>query len=100
MKGTGHRNVWLRMTDSLGLTEPGKRPETPGPRLLWIQTIGWSASTLLWIVMLIRGQQGHDAQILYGVLIVLSLVLAVGNFVMLRRAIRRGTDNSKAHDGP
>lgn len=100
MKGAARRNVWLRMTDSLGLTAPGRKPEMPGPRLLWIQAIGWSASTLLWVVMLVRAPQGRDTQILYGVLVVLSLVLAVGNFVMLRRSAKRGTDNSKAHDGP
>ncbi|MDQ0691586.1 hypothetical protein [Arthrobacter sp. W4I7] len=56
--------------------------------------------TLLWIVMFIQAQQGRDAQILYAVLVVMSLVLAVGNFVMLRRSTRRGTGNAKAHEGP
>jgi hypothetical protein len=100
MKGAGRRNAWLRMTDSMGLTEPGKKPATPAPRILIIQTIGWFAMTLLWIGMLLQGQQEGQAQVLYGVLVVLSLVLAVGNFVMLRRSTRRTTDQSKANGSP
>lgn len=93
------RNFWLRMTDSMGLTGAGKKPEMPGPRLLLLfQVVLWFAMTLVWILMVIQ-TQGRDAQILYGVLVALSLVLAGGNFVMLRRA-RKGMDNSKAGGQP
>lgn len=90
----GRRNPWLRMTDSMGLTEPGKKPEMPGPRLLLFQVVLWFAMTLVWIGMLTQ-TQGEDVQVLYGVLVVLSLVLTVANFVLLRRA-RKSTDDSGA----
>lgn len=90
----GRRNFWLRMTDSMGLTEPGKKPERPGPRLLLFQVVLWFAMTLAWIGMLTQ-TQGEDVQVVYGALVALSLVMTVANFVLLRRA-RRGTDNSGA----
>lgn len=63
------------------------------PRKALVGVYGWSAITLLWIVLLVRTQLGLDDRILYGVMILLSLALAAGNFVMLRRATRKGADN-------
>lgn len=90
----GRRNSCLRMTDSMGLTEPGKNPEMPGPRLLRFQVVLWFAMALVWIGMLTQ-TQGEDVQVLYGALVVLSLVLTVANFVLLRRA-RKANYNSGA----
>jgi hypothetical protein len=95
MAGGRRRNTWLRMTDSLGLTEPGKKPEMPGPQILQFQVLGWTAMTLLWTVMLTQTQHGRENQILYGVLVIMSLVLVAINFVMLRRVTRKRADNSK-----
>lgn len=81
MTGGGQRNVWLRMTDALGVTEPGKKPEKPSPRILLFQTIIWFVSTLVWFALAMQTE--GEFQVLSVVLIVLSLVLAVGNLVRL-----------------
>lgn len=87
MTDGGRRNVWLRMTDSMGLTEAGKKPERPGPRMLLFQVVLWLALALFWFMMVIQVQ--GEIQIWYGVLVVLCLGLAVANCVMLRQSKKR-----------
>jgi len=93
MTRSGHRNFWLRMTDSMGLTEPGKKPEMPRPRVLLFQVVLWFASALIWFMMVIRTQ--GEIQIWYIVLVLISLALAVANLVMLRQSKKRAA-GSKA----
>jgi hypothetical protein len=83
----GSRNIWLRMTDRAGLTEPGKKPPTQSPKLLLFQTIVWSASFVLWLSFVIR--DGGQTNILHGALVVMSLSLAVANFLMLMKSKKR-----------
>lgn len=81
------RNMLLRMTDQAGLTEPGKKAPLPSSGMLLFGTILWSVSAIIWIFLAVRMQD--EAQILYGVLVILSLMLAVANFVMLRKSRKR-----------
>jgi hypothetical protein len=91
MRSSGLRDAWLRMTDALNLTEPGKKPVPPNPRLLLFGAVLWSVSALIWFRMafLSEGEMWFASM----VLIVLSLVLAVMNLVQWRRS-------KKKTDGP
>lgn len=93
MTDGGRRNDWLRMTDSMGLTELGKKPERPGPRLLLLQIVLWLASALVWFRMVIRTQ--GEIQVWYAVLVLISLALMVANVVMLRQSKKRAATESK-----
>lgn len=93
MTGGSRRNVWLRMTDSMGVTESGKRPERPSPRILLFQIVCWFVSTLVWFALAI--QTDGEFQVLSAVLFVSSLVVAVGNLVRLLQP-RKDKDDSKA----
>lgn len=93
MTGGDRRNVWLRMTDSMGVTEPGRKPEKPGPRILLFQVVVWFVSTLVWFALSIQTE--GEFRVLSVVLLALSLVLAVGNAVRLLRS-RKDVDGSKA----
>lgn len=95
MTGGGRRNVWLRMTDSIGVTEPGKKPERPSPRMLVLQAVGYTVLTVIWSMLAFRTQDN----IVYLIAGVLSLVLAVAAFVMLLQSKRR-TDGPKGHRDP
>lgn len=79
--------MWLRMTDRAGLTEPGKKPPAQSPKWLLFQTIVWSASFVLWLSFVIRS--GGQMNFLHGVLAIMSLALAVANFLMLMKSKRR-----------
>lgn len=48
------RNAWLRMTDKMGLTEPGRKPPRQSPRLLLFFTVLWSLSTVVWTLQVVR----------------------------------------------
>lgn len=86
MTGDARRNFWLRMTDSMGVTEPGKQPERGSPRFLMLQAVVWLASLLVWVYFIIRTLGDLEQQILYGGLAFLSLALVVVNIVLLRQA--------------
>lgn len=90
------RNLWLRMTDQTGLTEPGKKAELPTSGFLLFATILWVVSTIIWLWLAFQTQD--EVQILYGVLVVLSLVLAIANFVMFRKS-RKRMDESDVDPG-
>lgn len=93
MTDGGRRNDWLRMTDSMGLTELGKKPERPGPRLHLLQVVLWLALALVWFRMVIRTQ--GEIQVWYAVLVLISLALMVANVVMLRQSKKRAATESK-----
>jgi hypothetical protein len=83
MAGNGRRNAWLRMADMMGLTEPGKKPQQPSRRVLVFWTVLWSVSAVVWLSMTaIELFQGTSDYVLHLLLTVISLVLAVGFFVM------------------
>ena len=94
MKGNGPRNAWLRMTDWMGLTEPGVKPARPSPRILRFGAVLWAASSLAWFVMAIQTQ--GEVRILSVVLVVLFLALAASNVVMLRQP-GKATQNDRSH---
>lgn len=87
MTRKARRSYWLRMTDWMGLTEPGKKPELPGPRALLFQVVGWFVSALIWLFLATRTE--GEMRVWYVVLVVLSLVLTVANLVMLGRSRKR-----------
>lgn len=93
MTRSGYRNFWLRMTDSMGLTEPGKKPAMPRPGVLLFQVILWSAFALISLMMAIRTQ--GEIQVMNVVLVVISLALTVANLVRLRQS-KKGAATSKA----
>lgn len=84
------------MTDQTGLTEPGKKAELPTSGFLLFATILWVVSTIIWLWLAFQTQD--EVQILYGVLVVLSLVLAIANFVMFRKS-RKRMDESDVDPG-
>ncbi|HEX9229968.1 MAG TPA: hypothetical protein VF885_25495 [Arthrobacter sp.] len=81
------RNVWLRMTDQAGLTEPGKKPQPISPKALLFGAIVWSVSAVLWLSVAFRTE--GQIQFLHGVLVAISLTLAAGYVVMLFRSNKR-----------
>lgn len=93
MTRSGRRNFWLRMTDSMGLTENGKNPEMPGPRVLLFHVVLWFASALIWFMMVIRTQ--GEIHVWYIVLVLISLALTAASLVMLRQSKKRAA-RSKA----
>lgn len=87
------RNVWLRMTDAMGLTEPGKKPQRQSPKMLLFLTVLWSLSAVVWLVQVVRDvSMGASDYYWKVVLAVLFFVLAIaycGNVAELEeRAVR------------
>lgn len=82
------RTAWLLMTDSIGLTGPGKKPELPSPRSLLVQVIVWIVLTVAWGGMVFRTQGG--AQALYVFLVLMAAAMTVFQLVRLRRSRRAG----------
>ncbi|XAS69255.1 hypothetical protein V3C33_08395 [Micrococcaceae bacterium Sec5.7] len=80
------RNAWLRMTDMMGLTEPGKKPQKQSPRVLLFLTVLWSLSTIAWLVQVIRDYSIGATDYFKVVLAVSFFVLAVANYVMWRKS--------------
>lgn len=91
MTGGRRRNVWLRMTDSMGLTETGKKPERPSPRILVLQIVGYTVMTGVFTVLAFWTQEN----IVYLIAAALSLIVAVASLVMYMRS-----DHSKPHRIP
>jgi hypothetical protein len=85
MTAGGRRNVWLRLTDSVGITEPGRKPEPPSLRLLVLQTVGYTVLTVIWALLAV----GTSDNVVYLIAGFLSLVMAVVSIVMLFRSRRR-----------
>lgn len=92
MTGSKPRNAWLRMTDAMGLTEPGKKPQRPSSRVLLLMTVLWSASTATWSAFTFKGFS--DGTPIYVLLSVMSLVLAIANYVMWRQS-RKGPNRDR-----
>ncbi|MFJ6311592.1 hypothetical protein [Pseudarthrobacter oxydans] len=88
MTGGARRNFWLRMTDSIGVTEPGKQPERGSPKFLTLQVVVWLASSGVWVYFIFRTLGDLEQQILYGGLAFLSFALATVNIVLLRQATK------------
>lgn len=94
MTDGGHRNVWLRMTDSIGVTEPGKKPARPSPGILALQMVGYTAMTVVFTALAFRTQDYIVFLIAGGT----SLILAVASFVMWIQYIR--SDHPKPPGNP
>lgn len=91
MGSRGLREAWLRMTDALNLTEPGKKPVPPSPRISLFAVVLWSMSSLIWFRMaFISEGEMWFASI---VLIAISLVLVVINLVQWRKS-RKNAEGS------
>jgi uncharacterized membrane protein YcjF (UPF0283 family) len=83
------RNAWLRMTDNMGLTEPGKKPRSPSPRLLLYFTVLWSLSTVVWTIQVVRDiSSGTPEYLMKAVLAVSFLLLAIASYMMWRKSKR------------
>jgi hypothetical protein len=84
------RNAWLRMTDTMGLTEPGKKPQRQSPKILLFFTVLWSLSAIVWLVQVVRDvSMGTADYYLKVVLAVAFLILAFAYYVMWRNS-RKG----------
>jgi hypothetical protein len=90
------RNAWLRVTDVMGLTEPGRRPLRPHRRLLLLSTVIWSLLALGWLTLVIRDLSEGTPDYLRIVLVVIWFVLAVTNFVMWRKSGKSPDDSNNA----
>jgi hypothetical protein len=86
MTGGKPRNGWLRMTDAMRLTEPGKKAQWPSSRILLFMAILWSVSTVTWSAFTFMVSDGTP---IYVLLSVMSLVLAIANYVMWRQSRKR-----------
>lgn len=82
MTGSGPRNAWLRMTDMMGLTEPGKKAPKPSRRVLLFWTVLWSLTSVLWLTLTVMEFSRGTPDYLHLILTVISLVLAVAYLVM------------------
>lgn len=90
MEPSRPRNAWLRMTDSMGLTEPGKKPQRQSPKTLLFFTVLWSLSAVVWSVQVVRDvSMGTSDYYLKVVLAVAFLILAIAYYVMWRNS-RKG----------
>jgi hypothetical protein len=96
MTGGRARFGWLRMTDVMGLTEPGRRPLRPRRRLLLLSTVIWSLLTLGWLTLVIRDLSDGTPDYLRIVLVVIWFALAVTNFIMWRRSSKSPDDSNNA----
>lgn len=87
-------NAWLRMTDTMGLTDPDRKPELPRPRLLLFLAVLWSLMSVNWLVQLIReiSRGPSDFLILNIISVAVSIPVAVYYVVSWRRAKREQTD--------
>ena len=93
MTGSGPRNAWLRMTDMMGLTEPGKKAPRPSRRVLVFWTILWSIDSVLWLSWTAVDFSQGKADYLHLILAVLSVVLAVAYLVMWLQSKKTRTDS-------
>lgn len=91
MRSRGLREAWLRMTDALNLTEPGKKPVPPSPRISLFAVVLGSVSSLIWFRMAFISE--GEIWIASMVLIAISLALVVINLVQWRKS-------KKKTDGP
>jgi hypothetical protein len=96
MTGSGPRNAWLRMTDMMGLTEPGKKPPKLSRRVLLFWTVLWSLNSVLWLTLTITEFSRGNPDYLHLILTVISLVLAVAYFVMWRQSEKTQTSSNVA----
>lgn len=94
MRDRQSRNLWLRMTDQVGLTEPGKKAQLPSSGMLLFATTLWAATAVIWLSLAFQTNDG-EGRVLYGVLVVLSLVLAVANFMMWRKSKKRLDESNR-----
>lgn len=94
MTGDGRRNFWLRMTDSIGVTEPGKKPARLSPRILVLQIVGYTVMTVAFTALAFWTQDN----IVYLIAAALSLIVAVASLVMWIQYMR--SDHSKPHGNP
>ncbi|WP_458111292.1 hypothetical protein M1D88_13175 [Arthrobacter sp. R1-13] len=84
------------MTDQTGLTDPGKEERLPGSGMLLFAAVGWLVSAMIWLYVGFQTQ--NELQLLYGVLVLLSLVLAVGSFVEWRKSKKRTGESGTERD--
>lgn len=89
------RNAWLRMTDTMGLTEPGKKAQRPGRRILLFWVVLWTLSTVLWWTRTILEFSEGTQDYLSLILAVLTLVLAVAYSVMLWQSRKASKSSTK-----
>lgn len=86
----GLSNMWLRMTDQSGLIEPGKEARLPSSGILLFAAIGWLVFAMIWLYLGIRTH--GEIQLLHGVLVVVSLILAGGGFMEWRKWKKPGDE--------
>jgi hypothetical protein len=94
MTGSGRRNAWLRMTDMMGLTEPGKKAARPSRRVLVFWTVLWSLNTVLWLSLTAVEISRGSPDYLHLILAVISIVLAVAYFVMWLQSKKTRPDSN------
>lgn len=94
MTDGGRRNVWLRMTDWIGVTEPGKKPARPSPRILVLQIVGYTVMTVCFTALAF----GTQDNIVFLIAAALSLIVAVASLVMWIQYMR--SDRPKPHRNP
>lgn len=82
------RNAWLRLSDTAGLTEPGRKPQRQSPRLRLFLTVLWSLAAFVWAVQVVRDVFMGNPDYLKAVIASLFLILAIANYVMWRRSKR------------
>lgn len=95
MTGSG-RSARLRMTDMMGLTEPGKKAAQTSRRVLAFLTILWLSSAVLWLSLTVVELSRGNLDYLHLALAVIFLVLAIAYFVMWLRSkgAQRGSNRS------
>ena len=76
------RNAWLRLSDTAGLTEPGRKPQRQSPRLRLFLTVLWSLAAFVWAVQVVRDVFMGNPDYLKAVIASLFLILAIANYVM------------------
>lgn len=77
------------MTDTMGLTEPGKKPQRQSSKILLFITVLWSLAAAVWLVQVVRDvSMGTPDYYLKVVLAILFLVLAIAYCVMWRNSKR------------
>lgn len=84
------------MTDAMGLTEPGKKPQRQSPKMLLFLTVLWSLSAVVWLVQVVRDvSMGASDYYWKVVLAVLFFVLAIAYCVMWRNSKRGRSDSGE-----
>ena len=80
-------NLWLRITDQSDVPKPAEEDQLPSPGMRLLAAALAIVMALIGLVLVLKTQD--EIQLLYALLVLLSLIFAIANFMMWRKSRRR-----------